>query len=192
MCRAPNRDAAAGRDRSRLRMQESNRRVGRDGWRSGAGRLRGRARSAMNIRHRRRRWDRNQTAPAERRAARRYRSYRPAHEQAYTAGRCRPRHGHVDPILPRAAVPACRPAVAGCRKRSAHSGSVHTQIPLELPLADLSDVLLPFAALGFDEALIDMAAESGFDNLVLVEHVERFMQVARQLVDAVLSTLPKA
>src|SRR2546430_13361464 len=35
----------------------------------------------------------------------------------------------------------------------------HTQVPLELPLTDLSDVFLPLAPLGFDEPLINVWAE---------------------------------
>src|SRR5882762_6469939 len=66
------------------------------------------------------------------------------------------------------------------------------QVALDLPLAHAADVLLPFLALGFDEPLVNVRAQSARDHVVLVEHVQRLVQVPRQLVDPVLAPFAEA
>src|SRR5439155_24784380 len=85
------------------------------------------------------------------------------------------------------------PAGTG-RERGGTGGrrSVLGQVALDLPLAHAADVFLPFLTLGFDEPLVDMGAERVPDDVVLLEHVERLVQVAGQLVEAVLPALAKA
>src|SRR5436190_5615115 len=70
--------------------------------------------------------------------------------------------------------------------------SVLGQVALHLPFAHAADVFLPFLTLGFDEPLVDVRAERLPDDVVLLEHVERLVKVARQLVDTVLPALAKA
>src|SRR5437667_9738969 len=79
------------------------------------------------------------------------------------------------------------PAGTG-RERGGTGGrrSVLGQVALDLPLAHAADVFLPFLTLGFDEPLVDMGAERVPDDVVLLDHGERLVQVAGQLVDAVL------
>src|SRR3954462_5976269 len=68
-------------------------------------------------------------------------------------------------------------------------GSVRGQIPLDLPRRHVLDVVEPLLALRFDEVLEWVLAEGLPDEVVLFELVERLAQVARQLVDAEMSTL---
>src|SRR5205809_5770412 len=70
--------------------------------------------------------------------------------------------------------------------------SVLGQVALHLPLAHPADVLLPFLTLGFDEPLVDVGSQGIADDLVLVEHVQRLVEVARQLVDPVFAPLAEA
>src|SRR6266567_9037728 len=70
--------------------------------------------------------------------------------------------------------------------------SVLGQVALDLPFAHSADVFLPFLSLRFDEPLVDVCAHRVPDDIVVLEHVERLVQVAGQLVDAVLPALAKA
>src|ERR1041384_87038 len=70
--------------------------------------------------------------------------------------------------------------------------SVLREVALDLPLAHAADVLLPFLTLGFDEPLVDVWPQRITDHVVLLEHVQRVVEVARQLIDPVFAPLAKA
>src|SRR5436190_5693512 len=71
-------------------------------------------------------------------------------------------------------------------------GLVLGQVALDLPFAYAADVLLPFLTLGFDEPLVDVRPQGLTYHVVLVEHVQRLVEVARQLIDAVFPPLAEA
>src|SRR5437879_2784947 len=58
--------------------------------------------------------------------------------------------------------------------------SVLGQVALDLPLAHAANVLLPFLTLGFDEPLVDVWPQGVTDHVVLVEHVQCLVEVARR------------
>src|ERR1700693_1889606 len=66
------------------------------------------------------------------------------------------------------------------------------QVTLHLPFADAADVLLPLLTLGFDEPLVDVWPQGVADHVVLLEHIQRLVEVARQLVDPVFPPLAEA
>src|SRR5207245_8171065 len=70
--------------------------------------------------------------------------------------------------------------------------SVLPQVPPQLPLAHPADIGLPLLALRFDEPLVDVRAQRVPHHVVLLEHLQRLVQVPRQLIDAVLAALPEA
>src|SRR5205823_9007648 len=72
------------------------------------------------------------------------------------------------------------------------TSSILPEVSIELPFAVLPDILLPLLALRLYESLVYVCALRVADDVVLLEHVERFVQIARQLVDAVLAPLAKA
>src|SRR3989442_8372700 len=77
--------------------------------------------------------------------------------------------------------------VSGGRGRS-----VLSHVALDLPGADSFDVLLPFAALGVDVPLVDVFTQRIADHAVLFQVVEGLVEIARQIVDAVLATFAVA
>src|SRR5947199_1205014 len=64
------------------------------------------------------------------------------------------------------------------------------QISIQLPFADLSDVLLPLLALCVEVAFADVVAQRLPDHRILLQVVERFVQIARQVVDTEAAALP--
>src|SRR5712692_11384928 len=70
--------------------------------------------------------------------------------------------------------------------------SVLREVALDLPFAHAADVLLPFLTLGFDEPLVDMWPQRVTDHVVLLKHVQRLVEVARQLVDPIFAPLAEA
>src|SRR2546426_7771347 len=72
------------------------------------------------------------------------------------------------------------------------SCSVQPEVSLQLPLTDAPDVLLPLPLLRLDEPLVDVVAEGGPDNLVLLEVLERLVQVPGEVVDAEVAPLAVA
>src|SRR4051812_8658781 len=165
-----------------------------DDWRRGCARRQCRGRWSANTRRLRRHWDRNRIAPARHRGLPLL-SCRRAVAPPCSVDPCQPPRGRARPTPPTLDRRAYRRAVAGCHKPQApipKLQSVHTQVPLELPLAHLSDVLLPFFALGLDEPLVDVRAERVPNDGILLQRIERLVQVARQLVDAVPPPLAEA
>src|SRR3977135_1044346 len=70
--------------------------------------------------------------------------------------------------------------------------SILPEIAIQLPLTHLPNVLLPLFPLRLEESLVDVRAEGVADDIVFFEHLERLVQVARQLVDPILAPLPEA
>src|SRR3989454_12698764 len=61
-----------------------------------------------------------------------------------------------------------------------------------LPPPPPANIRLPLLTLRFYEPLVDVRPERVPHHVVLLEHLERLVQVPRQLVDAVLAALPEA
>src|SRR5262249_46754807 len=61
--------------------------------------------------------------------------------------------------------------------------SVHSQIAVDLPGRDVLDVVEPFLALRLNEVLEEMLAERVADQFVLLELVQRFVEIPWKLVD---------
>src|SRR5438093_1511129 len=85
---------------------------------------------------------------------------------------------------------ACRPKPD--RRSPEPERSVHRQVPLDLPRRHVPDVVVPLLALGGDEVLEQVAAKRFSDEVVLLQFVERFAQIARQLVDSQMPALAMA
>src|SRR6478735_5721996 len=66
---------------------------------------------------------------------------------------------------------------------------IDAQISIGLPWGDVADVVVPLLALGGDEVFEQMLAERVAYQVVLLELVERLVQVARQLVDPQVTPL---
>src|SRR6476469_5730745 len=71
-------------------------------------------------------------------------------------------------------------------------GSVFREIALELPRADLRDVVAPLLPFRFDEVRRQVLAEHAGDDVVFLELVERFVEIVRQIVDAKTPLLAEA
>src|SRR6266550_2405619 len=63
------------------------------------------------------------------------------------------------------------------------------EISVQLPLPDLADVLLPLLALRIQIALVDVLAQRLKDHRILLQIIERFMQVPGKIIDAILASL---
>src|SRR6185437_13192072 len=70
--------------------------------------------------------------------------------------------------------------------------SVFRQIRLELPRAHLGDVVAPLLALRLDEVRRDVLAEGAGDHVVLLQLVERLVEIVRQIVDPQPALLAEA
>src|SRR5204863_5819794 len=89
-------------------------------------------------------------------------------------------------VLRLCATPSCYAFVL----RLCATPSVLAQVPIEFPFADLPDILLPLLALGIEVALVDVIAQRLAHHGVLLEVVQRLVQVARQVVDTEATPLP--
>src|SRR3954453_22032689 len=70
--------------------------------------------------------------------------------------------------------------------------SVPGEVPVHFPGRDVPDVVEPLLALRLDEVVEDVLAERLPYEVVLLQLVERLAQVARQLVDPQMASLPVA
>src|SRR5260370_37293194 len=66
------------------------------------------------------------------------------------------------------------------------------QVALLFPLAHLTDVRLPLLLLRLEEPLVDVWTQRLTDDIVLLEHFERLVQIARQFLAAVVTPLAEA
>src|SRR5437870_11633023 len=66
---------------------------------------------------------------------------------------------------------------------------VLSQISIQLPLPNLPDVLLPFLALRVQIPLVDVLAQRLTDHRILLQIIERFVQVPGKVVDPELASL---
>src|SRR4029077_10030944 len=73
-----------------------------------------------------------------------------------------------------------------------HRRSVLPHVALDLPRADALDVLLPFTSLGVDVPLVDVLAQRIAHDPVLLQVVEGLVEIAGEIVDAVLATFAVA
>src|SRR5437763_16458738 len=69
------------------------------------------------------------------------------------------------------------------------TSSILPEVSIKFPFTHLPDVLLPLLALRLHESLVDVRPQRVADDVVLLEHVEGFVQITRQLVDAVFAPL---
>src|SRR5262245_18752985 len=69
---------------------------------------------------------------------------------------------------------------------------IDAEVPIDLPRRHVLDVVEPLLPLGGDEVLEKMLAERLAHEVVLLELVERFAQVAGQVVDAQVAPLAVA
>src|SRR5690606_9184050 len=96
--------------------------------------------------------------------------------------------------IARIARPRRRTAADLSRGRRAGKGtdSVRAEIAVDFPGRDVADVVEPLLPLRLDEIAEDVLAERLAHQVVLLELVERFLQISGQLVDPEMPPLAVA
>src|SRR5690606_24497836 len=91
--------------------------------------------------------------------------------------------------LARAPTPPYRESTDASRLSADTASSIGRKVPLDLPVVDLGDVLLPLLLFRRDEMVEHVVPQDAAHDLVLLHEGDRLAQIAGQLLDPVLPVL---